>query len=111
MRRGYSALLAVSLLLAAPAGAETASQVFQQVSPSVVVVLIRQCAHDAVDCLAPMVPRTSWAGLSLIGYLTPAIGTLDQCRDPDPVTWTRSCSFVFTDFSPICRHRLNAAHD
>jgi tetratricopeptide (TPR) repeat protein len=49
MRRGYSALLVVSLLLAAPAGAETASQVFQQVSPSVVVVLTYNAAGKAVE--------------------------------------------------------------
>ena len=49
MRRGYSALLAVSLLLAAPAGAETASQVFRLVSPSVVVVLTYDAAGKATE--------------------------------------------------------------
>ncbi len=49
MRRGIPALFVVSLLLAASAGAETASQVFQQVSPSVVVVLTYNAAGKAVE--------------------------------------------------------------
>ena len=49
MRREIPALFVVSLLLAAPAGAETASQVFQQVSPSVVVVLTYNAAGKAVE--------------------------------------------------------------
>ena len=48
MRRGIPALFVV-LLLAEPAGAETASQVFQQVSPSVVVVLTYNAAGKATE--------------------------------------------------------------
>ena len=49
MRRGIPALFVVSLLLATSAGAETASQVFQQVSPSVVVVLTYNAAGKATE--------------------------------------------------------------
>ena len=49
MRRVSPALFIVSLLLAASAGAETASQVFQQVSPSVVVVLTYDAAGKATE--------------------------------------------------------------
>ncbi len=49
MRRVSPALFIVPLLLAAPAGAETASQVFQQVSPSVVVVLTYNAAGKATE--------------------------------------------------------------
>ena len=49
MRRVSPAWFIVSLLLAAPASAETASQVFQQVSPSVVVVLTYDAAGKATE--------------------------------------------------------------
>ena len=49
MRRVSPALFIVPLLLAAPAGAETASQVFRQVSPSVVVVLTYDAAGKATE--------------------------------------------------------------
>ena len=49
MRRVGPALFIVSLLLAAPAGAETASQVFQQVSPGVVVVLTYNAAGKPAE--------------------------------------------------------------
>lgn len=49
MRRGIPALFIVPLLLATSASAETASQVFQQVSPSVVVVLTYNAAGKAVE--------------------------------------------------------------
>ena len=49
MRRVSPAWFIVSLLLAASAGAETASQVFKQVSPSVVVVLTYNAAGKAVE--------------------------------------------------------------
>ena len=49
MRRVSPAWFIVPLLLAAPAGAETASQVFQQVSPSVVVVLTYDAAGKATE--------------------------------------------------------------
>ena len=49
MRRVSPAWFIVPLLLAAAAGAETASQVFQQVSPSVVVVLTYNAAGKAVE--------------------------------------------------------------
>ena len=49
MRRVGPALFIVPLLLAASASAETASQVFQQVSPSVVVVLTYNAAGKATE--------------------------------------------------------------
>ncbi len=49
MRRVSPALFIVPLLLVAPAGAETASQVFQQVSPSVVVVLTYNADGKATE--------------------------------------------------------------
>ena len=49
MRRVNPALFIVPLLLAASASAETASQVFQQVSPSVVVVLTYNAAGKATE--------------------------------------------------------------
>ena len=49
MRRVGPALFIVPLLLAASAGAETASQVFQQVSPSVVVVLTYTAAGKLAE--------------------------------------------------------------
>ena len=49
MRRVSPALFIVPLLLAASAGAETASQVFKQVSPSVVVVLTYNAAGKATE--------------------------------------------------------------
>ena len=49
MRRVGPALFIVPLLLAASAGAETASQVFRQVSPSVVVVLTYNAAGKATE--------------------------------------------------------------
>ena len=49
MRRVSPAWFIVSLLLAAPASAETASQVFKQVSPSVVVVLTYDATGKATE--------------------------------------------------------------
>lgn len=49
MRRGIPSLFIVPLLLATSAGAETASQVFRQVSPSVVVVLTYNADGKATE--------------------------------------------------------------
>ena len=49
MRRVSPAWFIVSLLLAAPASAETASQMFKQVSPSVVVVLTYDATGKAAE--------------------------------------------------------------